>query len=127
MNTDSNVVRLSILLLTLGDIKLNCTIPGRVTALPLLRLYDLSLSLSGGRFSADLAAGHRCERLVLAGECYLILVRVLYLDGFVLQEMVGDQSLAVADGLLSILRLNQILLDSFLEAEPHVFLHFHHF
>lgn len=66
----------------------------------------------------------------MAGKSHLVLL-FLVLHGLVLQVVISDQGLAIGDGLLGILRLDQVMLDFILKTEPflskpHVSLHFHH-
>ena len=86
----------------------------------------LLVSLFGWRLGIHLPAGNSRSSLIFADKSDLILVRILDLDGLVLQIVIGYEGLLVVDWLFSILCFKQALLDSALQAEPHIFLHLNH-
>ena len=114
------------LALTLRQVKLDGPVPWGVAGLALLRFCHLVVYLPGRRGSPDLAPGKGVHRLVGACEGHGVAMRVAHLDRLVLQVVVSDEGLLIRDGLLRILRLEDVLSDCVLQVGSHVSLHIHH-
>ena len=86
-------------------------------------LRDRLLRWRGG---LDMAFSKRSIGLNCGIHCHLVPMRITHLDRLILQVVVRYQSLLVCDRLLGILCLDEVLLDSPLQASAQVFFHFHH-